>query len=159
MKCSVEGCESTVRYRELCGKHYKRQWRHGDPNKTLLNMEGGICKVNGCSRRRGTGDGYCLMHHTRVTRYDREHRIKAPDGAGVINAGGYRVFTRSTGRVYEHIELAEKALGRKLPPKAVVYHLNNKPSDNFTALNLIICPDQAYHMLLHKRGRDLGYYK
>jgi hypothetical protein len=50
----------------------------------------------------------------------------------------------------EHVLVAERALGKALPPGAQVHHLdldrgNNAPS------NLVICPDQAYHRLLHRR--------
>lgn len=156
-KCSVEGCPKPERHKGLCTTHYKRWWRHGDPTKTLINMNGGVCKAEGCKRERSTTAGYCKMHHLRVTRYGREERIKAPDGAGVINSAGYRVLTINGERIYEHVHLAEKALGKKLPKKAVVHHMNNKPADNFTPLNLVVCPDQAYHMLLHYRARKLGY--
>lgn len=54
----------------------------------------------------------------------------------------------------EHILVAEKALGKKLPVDAVVHHMNKDPADNFTPFNLIVCPDQAYHMLIHRRMRD-----
>lgn len=54
-----------------------------------------------------------------------------------------------------HVLLAEKALGKKLPKGVVVHHidsngLNNDPS------NLVICPDEAYHQLLHLRMRALA---
>lgn len=49
------------------------------------------------------------------------------------------------GYVYEHIAIAEKALGKLLPQKAVIHH--HSPEQ------LVICQDQAYHLLLHKRQR------
>jgi hypothetical protein len=47
--------------------------------------------------------------------------------------------------VLEHRLLAEKALGKSLPVKAVVHHHDPE--------QLVVCQDQAYHMLLHARGK------
>jgi hypothetical protein len=51
-------------------------------------------------------------------------------------------------------KIAERILKRKLSKTTVVHHIdgdddNNKPS------NIVICEDQAYHLLLHKRERAL----
>ena len=54
-------------------------------------------------------------------------------------------LANKNGYLYEHKLLAEKALGKPLPDKAVVHH--------YTAEQLIICQDQAYHLLLHQRQR------
>jgi hypothetical protein len=56
---------------------------------------------------------------------------------------------------YEHIVLAEKALGRPLPQGAVVHH-TLEPWDNHGPFKLVICPSQAYHKLLHRRMKELG---
>ena len=55
-------------------------------------------------------------------------------------------------RVFEHILVAEKALGKILPLGAVVHHVNEDGSDN-RPNNLVICQDVAYHFLLHQRKR------
>jgi hypothetical protein len=53
-----------------------------------------------------------------------------------------------------HTIIAEKAFGGPLPAGAVVHHLDEN-SHNNNPTNLVICPDQAYHMLIHRRARAL----
>jgi len=157
MICSVTGCTSPVRYKGMCGKHYKCQWRHGDPNKTLVDREPKTqaCCVEGCNRiERYPNTHMCQRHHLRWTRYGRTERIVGHAGFGCTNTAGYKVLTIDGERKYEHVYLAEKALGRPLSKGVVVHHMNQKRDDNYTPFNLIICPDQAYHLLLHKRMRQ-----
>lgn len=56
------------------------------------------------------------------------------------------------GYVKEQILVAERALGKYLPPGAIVHHVNEIKVDNSPG-NLVICPDRSYHMLLHARLR------
>ena len=56
------------------------------------------------------------------------------------------------GYVLEHRLVAEKALGKYLPNKAVVHHNNGIRNDNRPE-NLTICEDENYHKLLHQRKR------
>ena len=78
---------------------------------------------------------------------------KRPNGSGTITQHGYVAFEPSLGKKkYEHIIIAERALGNELPIGVEVHHvdcsgINNAPS------NLVICPDHAYHCLLHRRTR------
>jgi len=55
-------------------------------------------------------------------------------------------------RIRVHDKIAEKALGKILPLQAVVHHVNRNRKDR-THSNLVICQDQAYHLLLHARKR------
>ena len=51
-----------------------------------------------------------------------------------------------------HVNVAEQVLGRRLPKGAVVHHVDMNGRNN-AKTNLVICPSQAYHMLLHLRQR------
>lgn len=46
--------------------------------------------------------------------------------------------------------IALKALGKPLPFNACIHHVNGKHWDNRNC-NLVICENNAYHMLLHSR--------
>lgn len=77
------------------------------------------------------------------------NRKKAPNGAGYIQ-GGYLGHQIDGVRIFDHVRIAEKALGKPLPPGAVVHHVNEVKTDN-TPTNLVICPNRAYHNLIHAR--------
>lgn len=62
----------------------------------------------------------------------------------------------SSGMVNAHILIAEKAIGKYLPTKAVVHHIDENGYNNKNT-NLVICENQAYHKLLHIRMRILKY--
>ncbi len=59
------------------------------------------------------------------------------------------------GYVWEHVLVAEQTLGRSLPPKAVVHHVDGNPANN-SPENLLICESQAHHLLIHQRARALA---
>lgn len=58
------------------------------------------------------------------------------------------------GYVFEHILIAEIVLDKYLPDKAVVHHIDGNPNNNKID-NLVICENNSYHLLLHKRQRSL----
>lgn len=71
-------------------------------------------------------------------------------GTGSISPFGYVRLQRDKVKKVEHLRIAETALGKPLPHGAVVHHANGNKSDNRNG-NLVICPDQRYHLLLHTR--------
>jgi hypothetical protein len=56
------------------------------------------------------------------------------------------------GEQYQHVAIAERALGHALPAGVEVHHVNEDKLDN-RPRNLVICQDKAYHKLLHVRAR------
>lgn len=74
---------------------------------------------------------------------------------GTLSCNGYHQVTRNGKTVLAHVEIAERALGRRLPPGACVHHVNENKLDN-RPTNLVICPSDAYHKLIHLRTRALA---
>ena len=70
----------------------------------------------------------------------------------IHNPGHHR--THSHGYVLEHILVAEKALGKPLPPGARIHHVNSVRDDN-RPCNLVVCQSDAYHKMLHARIRRI----
>lgn len=54
------------------------------------------------------------------------------------------------GYVFEHMLVAEKALGHYLPEGAIIHHIDENRQNNQN-VNLIICENNAYHRLIHRR--------
>ena len=115
------------------------------------------CSV--CARLTSSIHGLCTEHYkqrwylnsvgrTEKTTRTSKGQWRTPTGHVTIKINGKLV--------YEHRVLAEKALGKPLPCGAVVHHTSG-PSDNHGLFKLVICPNQEYHMLLHKRAVELGY--
>lgn len=89
--------------------------------------------------------------------------MKRNPGTGTISNNGYVCRTFGSigswkGKKYdgvrklEHRHVIEQILGRSLKYPEEVHHWNENKTDN-TPSNLVVCPDRAYHMLLHRRTR------
>ena len=114
-----------------------------------------LCRVAGCDQRaRGfKGYGLCSMHYQRFWAYGDifgTKPMRAPLRSGHTRKDGYRATTLDGVRKFDHIRVAEKALGKPLPKGSRVHHFNEDRSDNRPE-NLVICPSAKYHTLLHMR--------
>jgi hypothetical protein len=111
-----------------------------------------VCTAKGCGRIYEIGGfGLCGMHYLRWTRYGRLHTIVKNRGSGyTIDPRGYVAIWDGDKLEYQHRLIAEKALGKPLPKGAVVHHIDEDKANNHPS-NLVICPDQTYHRLIHAR--------
>lgn len=94
---------------------------------------------NGCERRQNAAQG---KSRQRGKPYQKTH--------------GYVCLTINGRAVYQHVHIAEKAIGRSLRPGEVVHHINRNRSDNRPE-NLLVCSDQ-YHRELHARMSKHPYW-
>lgn len=107
------------------------------------------CAVAGCLAAT-VARGLCDKHYRRRLHHGHPLSIsRQPPDSGTIRLG-YRCF--GADHKAEHISVAEKALGRPLPNGALVHHINENRADNRNS-NLVICPSNSYHQLIHRRMR------
>ena len=64
----------------------------------------------------------------------------------------YRVVSRNGRLRMAHVAIVEELIGRPLPGVAIVHHVDGNGLNN-NHNNLVVCPSQAYHKLLHARQR------
>ena len=81
-------------------------------------------------------------------------KARRKNGQGSFDSTGRKLISVEGNQILESRYVAEKILGKKLPPDAVVHHVDNDPSNN-APTNLVICPDPAYHRLLHERMKAM----
>lgn len=84
-------------------------------------------------------------------------------GGRFVNTFGYvlilnREHPRADhmGYVREHLIVAEKAVGHYLPSPICIHHVDGNRQNN-SPQNLVICPNNGYHRLLHNRIRALKF--
>lgn len=129
----------------------------------MFNERGGYCYC-GCgqktkpTKRTSLRRGFVIGEPARYLRFHRvagENHKDWNGGRGVTKRG-YKWVSIGNGRQkQDHRIIAEKIYGGSLPGSARIHHFNCDPGDN-SRHNLVICQDQAYHNLLHKRTRALN---
>lgn len=117
------------------------------------------CSIEGCD---GVGNrrGLCNAHRLRLKNHgDPMVIFNRPAGAGSIRTDGYIMHETGGRSVLEHVMVAEKALGKRLPKGVHVHHVDENRANNDPS-NLVIC-STSYHRLLHIRMRAFsacGHY-
>lgn len=84
------------------------------------------------------------VYHGKDRRFIDGHQRRLPVVQGYLVRG-----TSGKDAKFVHRMRAEAALGKPLPPKAIVHHADGSRRADAP---LVICQDQAYHKLLHSRA-------
>jgi hypothetical protein len=80
---------------------------------------------------------------------------KYKHGMGSISKLGYCTKPDPNGGwFYIHRNVVESVLGKSLPLKSVIHHVDENPMNNKND-NLVVCENQLYHIFLHQRLRAL----
>lgn len=136
LKCSHPGCRRAATDPPYCHKHAARKATAAKRQQTPPAER---CAWAACNRPVRYAS-FCERHLQ-----DDYAQGTAPK----LSEHGY-ILTK-TGRLL-HRDVAEAALGKHLPPRAVVHHVNQIKTDNRPE-NLVICPDNDYHAVIHQRTR------
>jgi len=81
--CSIEGCERNIRNDSnggngMCGLHFQRWKRHGDPLYVRPQLEPGPCSFHGCTRP-AVALGLCGTHWRRKRKHGDANIVLKPD--------------------------------------------------------------------------------
>ncbi|HPK46054.1 MAG TPA: HNH endonuclease [Spirochaetota bacterium] len=139
IKCML--CEKPFHARGFCNVHYNE---YVFPKKGYRTNK--ICAC-GCGTRLKDNRSIWAKGHSTIKKegcsyagYIFQHTTSHPRKAKKKNNIG------------QHILIAERALGKYLPRKAIVHHVDGNGYNNKND-NLVICENRSYHQLLHARKR------
>ena len=141
--CSVDGCNSPIRGKGLCLVHYfrdRRKQKAAAKKAKMPNIEKQLYEQ--------------AVKEAVQEAVKRVFLTEYPVGKlrSRISTGKYKMIS-----IPEHRLVAERALGKALPPGSIVHHINLNKQDN-RQCNLVVCPNNEYHMLIHKLQAHYNYY-
>lgn len=137
------GCGSAVNQqagRRFVIGHNARKQRGDGPNPSGL-CQCGCGKPAEIAKKSLTSTGAV---EGKPLRFAHSHWSRVQDD----QLRGYRLNRHK----YEHRLIVERAIGKPLPSRAQVHHVDGNPRNNENC-NLVVCEDRAYHKLLHRRQR------
>lgn len=102
------------------------------------------CSINECNGEH-VAKGFCAKHYARLLKHGDPMKTLTAERGNAITYHGYKIY----GRKKEHISIAEKAFGGKLPKGSVVHHADYNKLNNENS-NLVVC-SIGYHKLIHQR--------
>ena len=70
--CTFDGCQNRLLARGLCGKHYRRWSKHGDPAVGGHPERPDVCTAEGCDRD-PISKGLCGKHYQRLKKTETTH--------------------------------------------------------------------------------------
>jgi hypothetical protein len=167
-KCMVAECGRQILSRGLCGKHYQRNKKYGNPNHIAKRerKKTGIfvnCLTCGnkfyaykCNVKRGDGK-YCSVRCNYIGQKGERKNIRGlDDRSWRLNKRGYMETTMRRKRFLQHRHIMEKHLGRPLGNDEFIHHKNGVKSDNRTS-NLMVLSN-VVHLGFHKIERIIRKY-
>ena len=160
--CTIPNCNKTVHGNGLCGLHYQRMWKHGNPLYQPTQYK--ICIVDGCNNEvRSSGCKYCEKHYGRLRRRGTTQRhlptqVMHHSGGYILIYNPEHLLTqRHTGSYeYEHRIVYYNTYGegpfncywcnKEISwDNMHIDHLNNNCKDNRLENLVASCPECNQH--------------
>jgi hypothetical protein len=110
------------------------------------------CSIEGCDNKH-EAKGFCNKHYLRVYLNGSLELKTREKGSGYIGDRYHEVEVNGKHRKMHHL-IVEKVTGVKVANGICVHHVDGNGFNN-EHKNLVVCPNQEYHSLLHLREKAL----